>query len=409
MVRTTAFFADGSKGPRRPFAFWLHSLLGLKLSFVMLFVSFTGTIATVSDEIEWLFLPELRASEATEFSWHAQHSAARAAYPDYRLDYMTAGEEPYLVTRIQATSAAGKRRVIYVDPGTNQVMGESGFVTFRSAMRALHYYLFVPGDAVFYAVAALGFVLVASAITGLIIYKKFWRGLFRMPRWRKGARTVWGDLHRLAGLWSLPFILIIGLTSIWYLVERAMYRADLDWEVRVERRIAESASIGGERLSLDVLAKQAIAMLTDYQVTAIALPRRPDEGIVFNGKTGAWWVRDRANQVAMNPYNGEILDRRQTVEAGALEIWGHMADPLHFGDFGGLWSKLVWVLFGIALCGMSLSGAVIYVRRLSRRLHCVDAKVRTLAFLGWLRWPSLAAVTLVPAVAFFIDWLPGLQ
>ncbi|MNJ80661.1 hypothetical protein D3C77_791260 [compost metagenome] len=37
--------------------------------------------------------------------------------------------------------------------------------------------------------------------------------------------------------------------------------------------------------------------------------------------------------------------------------------PLHFGDFGGLWLKLVWFLFGLLLTFMVLSGLLIWSKR----------------------------------------------
>jgi len=35
----------------------------------------------------------------------------------------------------------------------------------------------------------------------------------------KGARTFWGDYHRLAGIWSIPFVAIIGVTGTWFCLE----------------------------------------------------------------------------------------------------------------------------------------------------------------------------------------------
>jgi uncharacterized iron-regulated membrane protein len=40
----------------------------------------------------------------------------------------------------------------------------------------------------------------------------------------------------------------------------------------------------------------------------------------------------------------------------ALERFGAAVDPLHFGDFGGLVSKLVWFIFGLALTGLAITG-----------------------------------------------------
>lgn len=108
----------------------------------------------------------------------------------------------------------------------------------------------------------------------------------------------------------------------------------------------------------------------------------------------------------VDPYSGRVLEIRHAGDLGAVERWSHMADPLHFGDFAGLPSKLLWVVFGLALCGLSLSGAVIYVKRIARRMGAAKADIG-LTFLGLLKWPSLAAVTLVPVIAFVFDWLPN--
>lgn len=369
----------------------------------MLFVSLTGTIATVSDELEWLFWPAVRSTAAENFSWQRQLEAARRAYPDYRFTYISAGEGSYLATQLRAVMPDGRRRNVFVDPGTNQVTAESRAVTFKSFMRAIHYYLFVPGDAIFYLISSLGIVLLASLVAGIAVYKKFWRGFFRMPRWGKGSRTVWGDVHRLAGLWSLPFVFIIGLTSVWYLVERAMYRAGLDPEKTLQQTILAHPASHSVK-SLDEIVRTAENALPAYRVRSISLPRDADDAVVVQGQTAAWFVRERANRVAIDQHSGEVLATRHTKDQPAVELWSHMADPFHFGDFGGLWSKLLWVVFGLALCGLSVSGVIIYCQRMARYSN---ARTRKLEFLGVLKWPSLVAITVMPIAAFFLDWLPN--
>ena len=37
--------------------------------------------------------------------------------------------------------------------------------------------------------------------------------------------------------------------------------------------------------------------------------------------------------------------------------------PLHTGDFGGLWIKLIWFFFGLVLSMMVLSGLLIWTTR----------------------------------------------
>jgi uncharacterized iron-regulated membrane protein len=352
----------------RPLAFLLHSLLGLKLSLFICFVCATGTIAVVSHELEWVFSPKMRTSRAgTAVSWGAQRTAAQAAYPTYALTGIEAGEEPYLTTKIHATSPAGERRVIYVDPATGRVTGESSWITFSSFMRGLHYYLFTPGDWGFYAVTALGFVLMGSLVTGLMTYKKFWRGFFTLPRVDRSARVWWGGLHKLIGLWSVWFVLLMALTSMWYFAERLLYRVGVEFETPRATISAESlGTLGPETpqpLPLDELIARARKEVSDLKVKQIWFPESPEAPISVRGQAGAWLVRDRTNSVELNPYTGEVVAVLGAEEMRLLERWVHTADPLHFGDFGGLWSKLLWVFFGLLLCVSAASGAVIYAKR----------------------------------------------
>ncbi|MCG6120832.1 MAG: PepSY domain-containing protein, partial [Blastomonas sp.] len=78
----------------------------------------------------------------------------------------------------------------------------------------------------------------------------------------------------------------------------------------------------------------------------------------------------------------------------------HTADPLHFGTFGGLVTKLIRVAFGIALVAMAGSGAVIYAKRL-RIVAGSGVSMGMCDYLGAWKWPSILAITAVPAIAFW--------
>lgn len=359
---------------RRPLAFFLHSLFGLKLSLFLGFVCLTGTIATVSHEIEWLIDAEVRASPVTgEEDWGAMWGAVRSAYPDAHIQGIYTydrNNEPYFVRNASVQLSSGERIDVHVDPGTATVTGETRGLTFHAFMRALHYYLFAPGSIPFYVVASMGLVLLVSLVTGLLTYKKFWRGFWRRPRWERGVRTWMGDLHRLAGLWSLWFVAIIGVTCVWYIVEHA----GLDLESaapEVSMQTGLPAPPDGARIAR--WTEAARARMPGLAITGITLPYAPGEPVVVQGQWQAWLVRERTNAVFIDPSTDTIAGVRAAHEMGAGERLVHTADPLHFGNFGGLATKLVWVLFGLVLTGMAASGAIIFSRRTAdaaRRLRC---------------------------------------
>jgi uncharacterized iron-regulated membrane protein len=195
-----------ARAVRRPLAFLLHSLFGLKLSLFLGFVCLTGTIATVSHEIEWLLQPAVRgASDGRTDDYAAIWALVKARHPDAYIQSIGTydrADSRYFARQADIVLPDGTERRLYIDPGTMRVTGEATGQSFHSVMRALHYYLLLPTDLPFYLVTSLGFVLILSLVTGLLTYKKFWRGFFRLPRWQRSTRTWAGDLHRVIGLSS---------------------------------------------------------------------------------------------------------------------------------------------------------------------------------------------------------------
>ncbi|WP_439486672.1 PepSY-associated TM helix domain-containing protein [Blastomonas fulva] len=394
---------DEAQAGRRkavPLSYWLHSLVGLKLSLFLGFVCLTGTIATVAHEIEWLYKPAVRASAMQrEADWGAMWDAAKAAHPYATLTAIGSYERndaPYFAKSVSATDGTGQDFTIYVDPGTSRVTGHEYGRSFQDAMRALHYYLFAPGPIPMYIVTSLGFLLVLSLVTGLISYKKFWRGFWRMPRWHRDLRTVMGDLHRLIGLWSVWFVAVIGVTSIWYFVEHA--GLDLNTPPPFVKPIQPATDITGDQISR--WTRIARREMPGLAITAVHLPYGPGDPAIVQGQWQAWLVRERTNAVFIDPATDEMVGKRIAHEMGVGERIVHTADPLHFGTFGGLATKLIWVVFGVALVAMAGSGAVIYAKRL-RIAAGSGVAMGMLDYLGDWKWPSILAITAVPGIAFW--------
>lgn len=365
-MASLAATASRARPIRRPLAFVLHSLIGLKLSLFLGFVCLTGTIATVSHEIEWLLLPKVRASApAPALPDHgAMWAAVQAAYPQAwvrSLSTYDRADGRLFVWRADVALPDGAEIAVLVDPATARITGEQRGVTFHSFMRGLHYYLFTPGDWGFYLVTSLGFALAASLVTGLILYKRFWAGFWRWPRFHRDMRTWAGDLHRLAALWSLWFVALMSVTAIWYLVERA--GLPLESEPPAAGPLSHMAQPDGAEIAR--WAQTARARMPGLEITSIQLPWGAGEPAVVQGQWKAWLVRERTNAVFLDPATSRVLGTRVAHELGAGERWVHTADPLHFGNFAGLAGKLVWVLCGLLLTGLSLTGAVIHTRRLA--------------------------------------------
>jgi uncharacterized iron-regulated membrane protein len=219
----------------------------------------------------------------------------------------------------------------------------------------------------FYVLAGLGPVMLVMVVTGLRLERRWWSGLWRWPRRGQPARGWWGALHRLAALWSVPFILVIGTTVVWYLVE---WDGWVDWN-QWGPQITDARPLPLDRTVTGADIDRWVAIARERQpglvVSGVALPWEPGGTVTVTGQRSALVVRERANAVHIDPVTDGIRAEQIAHAMPVHERWTHTADPLHFGDFAGLWSKLLWVGFGSLLVLVSVSGAVVCLRRVARR------------------------------------------
>jgi uncharacterized iron-regulated membrane protein len=95
-------------------------------------------------------------------------------------------------------------------------------------------------------------------------------------------------------------------------------------------------------------------------------PTEPGDPLVFQGYTDSTWlVRRRASYVAFDPQSGKVLSSHRSRDAGLHQRISEMADPLHFGYFGGLATKIIWFAFGALLSTLSITGVVVYGKRVT--------------------------------------------
>ncbi len=352
--------ATAARPPKRRSLWWVvHSWVGLKLSIFMTFILATGTLAVFAHEIDWLVTPAMRVSPrpAPPVSWGTLARSASQAVPGGRLRTLYAPIDPWFASEAWIDTGPGAPRRVYLDPWTGEVTGTHGWANVHRFLRQVHRHLMLPTRIGIPIVCTLAFILAISLVTGIVTYKRWWRGFFRWPRGGDGRRLA-GDLHRLGGLWSLWFVALIALTGSWYMIET------LGGNAKVPRLPGiESAAVPTGR-ALDAIVAKAKAVRPSLRIREIRFTE--DNGIVLLGQDRAWLVRDRANGVAIDPGNGSITGALDGRDLTAHQRISEMADPLHFGTFGGMATKLIWFLFGTILTALSVTGTIICAMRLAK-------------------------------------------
>lgn len=349
---------------RRTLFHW-HSWIGLTAGLLLFVICWSGTVAVFSRDLDRLMDQRLSAPPAAEVAWQQVYEKAEARFPDWTITQVNGPIAPGYAVESWAEDEDGVLRRIYSDPRTGNVIGATAYFNLQRFFRSFHMSLFIGELPVwgiplgYLLVGLFSFVLLASGVTSLIFYKRFWRGFFRLHR-EKGAKVFWSDFHKLTGLWGLWFLLVIGVTGVWYLVE---------WKTPEGPPPPDppGAIAGTQPLPIGRLLAIARRAYPDLKINVLATYDFRRGLLEAQGQDGSVLVRDRAARAWVNSYTGKLMGVQRPTELSAYERWIDTADPLHFGDFGGLWSKIVWFLFGTGLSGLSLTGAYLQVKRQQRR------------------------------------------
>lgn len=382
----------------------VHQWAGLKLTLLLSFVLLTGTLAVLAHEIDWLLRPAMRVDPATithpDVNWAAVARTVAQREPQSRIITLSAPIDPWFaavaVVERPIAPDGTRTRFIYLHPTTGEYLGDGHWVSVQRVLRNLHRHLMLPTKYGVPLVSSLAIVMLATFVTSFVIYKRWWQGFFKPLRFER-PRRAWGDAHRLAGVWSLPFLLLMILTGLWYLVESLGGAAP-----RIGPPPQRGAALG--TVEAAALLPRSLAAAREafpgLRIERIVFPTAAAAEFRIEGQYRAVLVRERANVVSTDPASATV---RSVVDGRDLSIHqriSEMADPLHFGDFAGLWTKAMWFLFGLVLTALAISGAVIYALRIAAaRGQAVDRDVtqsstltRIWLGMGVLRWPCAALI-----------------
>ena len=360
---------------KRRIWFMLHGWFSLPVWLIFCFIVVTGTIAVISHELTWLTNPDARAHNPDNLPAKPLPelvASVKQQVPNASIHQVIV-LEPYLTRAVGLTSPEYPiQAYAYVNQYTGEVQAINTGITFIGFMRSLHGWLLFPWQHSYsigyYLVGAMSIVILGALITGLVVYRRFWRA-FTQPRIRtdRGSRALLGDLHRFAGVWSLWFLLIIGLTGLWYLIQAMLWHNEVDiWphETPIAHQQVPLSEDGSPTpLSLAQALETAQQTMPHLNPSWISYPEHNRDTYKISGDGNSIFFDGFSHRVFINPWDGQVTETRSPAMMNGLQTITHLADPLHYGTFGGLWTKIIWFVFGLILSAMSITGFMIWRKR----------------------------------------------
>lgn len=349
----------------------IHRWTGLHCGVVLFVICLSGTIATLGPELDALIDPRLRiGSEEPRLSLAEIQAKVESDHPGWSIASITAAD-PGFAASVEIEREDGVRLAYLVHPGTGQVLGPTSPHRARILFRVFHkqFYIFgLGGIHGTYLVGLYGPILMLSGITGLCCYARFWTKLFVLRR-RAGWSVFWRDLHRLLGVWGAVLLLLWGATGTWYLVMRLRPLWTAPVAAPAKRIVPRTAEDGVDgpflpRPSLADLVATATREFPGFDPRYVTFAADPKGAVTLYPSRRTLFPGRTPDLVKFDGVTGAILSAAPPTDlSGTLD---QIVDPLHFGTFGGLPTRLLWFAGGLVVSALVPIGATIWLQRSSR-------------------------------------------
>jgi len=353
--------------------FRIHSWLGLISGLFLLLLGVSGSILVFRSELNHLLYDHL-VSDSTNQPKVALDSAYHNII--YRYDNirsMAIMGNPLIEghpVEFRVYTSDDKLYTIdllgvLIDPYTGKILREGYYRDFTSFpvnwLLSFHYSFMLGGQGMFIT-AIFGLTMLASILTGIIVYRKFiWKViLFKVPIKWKNWRTATSDLHRVVGVWALLLNVVIFFTGFW--LNRFMFEP-ASWVVKPAPR-----EVSILPFSIDEKLQVVLDSIPGLKPTYIYIPVKNDDQLTFNGSTehdSPFFYS--ANRIAFNATDGLLTEIVRASNIHSVGDWFNEAYfSLHIGSFGGIFVQVLYVIVGLTPGLLSVTGFMLWYRRKSK-------------------------------------------
>jgi uncharacterized iron-regulated membrane protein len=351
--------------------FQIHLWTGVGIGLYVIAISVSGSILVFQQDL----LDDTHAdvlSAGHRISFGEAVALARGSHPDSHLLYIDNRNRNADVVSVLLTNNHGTQ-VVNVDRISGRIVDDSVRQqrhAVLSFLESLHNELF--GGPTGERINAVGGgLLFVMSLSGIVLW---WPGHKNVKRaltvlWRSRWPRVNFDLHVAFGFWTLLFVAMWGLTGLYF-----------GFPFQFRKGVAHFTPIVEMPRPSQWKTNQAVRPVDEYIRTALNV--FPGNDLVFltygvqedKGSIVVLLSRDRRiplevarNIVYLEPTTLEILGTEQSTHwswGDRLLMWSYTA---HFGDFGGLPTKLIWVVLGLVPAGLTVTGYLMWWNRVLKK------------------------------------------
>ncbi|MGH8175226.1 MAG: PepSY-associated TM helix domain-containing protein [Steroidobacter sp.] len=223
---------------------------------------------------------------------------------------------------------------------------------------------------------SMGLLLIASLISGVVVYGPFMSKLpFGAVRRDRSPRLKWLDLHNVLGIATLLWVFTVGATGVVNTLAIPIFGHWQNTELAAMTQGYKGAPPLAHPSSPEKAVATARAAAPGRDLSFMAFPGNeyssPNHYVAFMyGSTPL--TSKLLAPVLIDARNGELVAQASLPWYVAALL---VSQPLHFGDYGGLPLKILWALLDLIAIVVLGSGVYLWLKK---RNASIEARLRAL-------------------------------
>lgn len=363
----------------------VHTWSSLVCTLFLLVLCLTGLPLIFQDEIgDMLGTPHSAgfSSDTPVVSLDRLLASAQARYPGDGTNFIALPDDDPGMATIGLIDKGGAYHWVKYDRHSGAVIddqreGGTQKISFMDVMLAIHGSLTVglPGTLL---LGLMGLLFLAALVSGVVLYPPFTpRAGAGTLRLRGNRRLRWLDLHNVIGIVLLAWFAVVGLTGVINTLEKPLFAL---WQsTDVARLLAGTVDgpAGSHAMPVQQAVDEALKRHPHESVASILFPsetrHQPHHYLVWlHGDKPL--TRELLVPVLVDASSGAVIaGAKLPGYLTALEV----SRPLHFGDYGGLPLKLLWLAFDLGAIVVLVTGVYLWSTRRRRATSATALEVIT--------------------------------
>ena len=248
-------------------------------------------------------------------------------------------------------SPEGDRIQTFIDPYTGAILGQYNY-QHRLLQKIYDLHANLLGGRRGKTINAwFAILLLIVSVTGLLLWwrgRKYWRLGLEYRVQSSWKRQSW-DLHNLGGFLFFVPLLLLALTGIYYSYASG-YAAIAAALTQGPATVAvpRATLYPAKWRPVDEIVHSAEEKTPDCVPTIVEFPRHPDESYIVRVRCPYDPHAVGVSYVYVDPPSAQVrgVDRFYEAPLGVRLI--RLMTPVHYGDVGGLFTRVLWIFVGLA-------------------------------------------------------------